>query len=178
MKVEFGVCPNCSEAVLRLGIGDRDVALAALAAVGVREVRRDRFYSGRGSAFLLTDGRLSLPRQWEFGRQVFLSPSPGKWQGAAPGETMACEVMTSGAPDPVLFPFMKRLQDALGLAWDCHDSCYDEWLRRKGAEPPPRHPPLPALPESGWGLALLVPWRRQEAAEAIGAHAPRQATCG
>lgn len=61
---------------------------------------------------------------------------------------------------------MKGLQDALGLAWDCHDSCYDEWLRKQGAEPPPRHPPFPALPESGWGLAVLVPWKRPEALEA------------
>jgi hypothetical protein len=166
MRVEFGVCPNCSEAVLRLGIGDRDVVLAVLAAVGVHEVRRDRFYSGRGTAYLLTDGSLSPPRRWKFGRQVFLTPSPGKWQEAAPGETIACEVMTSADPDPVLFPFMKRLQDALGLAGDCHDSCYNEWLRRQGAEPPRRHPLFPALPESGWGLALLVPWRRREAAEA------------
>lgn len=85
MKVEFGVCPNCSEAVLGPGICDRDVALAALAAVGVREVRRDRFHSGRGTAYLLTDDGLPLPRQ------VYLCPSPEKWQKRAPGELLACE---------------------------------------------------------------------------------------
>lgn len=139
MRVEVGVWANCSEAVLRLGLGDRQVALAALRVLGIREVKKRGYVSTGITVWLLTDGNVALPDCWDFGMQVYLSPDPEEWEAIRKsGEDPVCEVSTSEDPSPVWFPMMKKLQDVLGLDWEYNDpkpeAMYKGWLAM-GAPP-------------------------------------------
>lgn len=188
MRVEIGVWPNCSEAVLRLGLGDRQVALAVLRALGIRELKKRGYASTGITMWLLTDGSVRLPDYWHFGMQVYLSPDPKEWEAIQKGgEDPVCEVSTSEDPSPVWFPMMKNLQGALGLDWEYNDpkpEACKGWLGM-GAPPtdksvekaqwrlaersveegdfspadvPSAARPEPELPVSGWDLALVLPY--------------------
>lgn len=139
MRIEVGVWANCSEAVLRLGLGNRQVALAVLRALGIREVKKRGYLSTGMTMWLLTDGSVALPDRWDFGTQVYLSPDPEEWEDfLRRREDPVCEVSTSENPNPVWFPMMKRLQDGLGLDWEYNDpkpeAMYKGWLAM-GAPP-------------------------------------------
>lgn len=152
MRVEIGVWANCSEAVLRLGLGDRQVALAVLRALGIREVRKRGYLSTGMTMWLLTDGSVALPDCWDFGMQVCLVPDPEEWEDLRrSGEDPVCDVLTSEDPSPVWFPMMKKLQDGLGLDWEYSDikpeAMYKGWLAM-GAPPVDEH-----VEEAVWRLA-------------------------
>lgn len=139
MQIEVGVWANCSEAVLRLGLGDRQVALAVLRTLGISEVEKPGYLRSDKSKWLLTDGSVDLPDHWDFGMQVYLDPDPERWkQVQKDGEKPDCVVSTSEDPRPVWFPMMKKLQDALGLDWEYEDvkpeAMYRGWLAM-GAPP-------------------------------------------
>lgn len=137
MKVEAGVCPNCSEVVLRAGLSVEE-ALARLRAAGIEVVRmREQDFWGReivpldtgGVEELLVDAdNPFLPDTVGHARLRLLQDRAGR-----------AVVVARLSSQEQLFPTMLRIEKVLGGRWrDGENGSVEEYRRWKEAHRTPR----------------------------------------
>lgn len=137
MRAEIGVCPNCSEVVLRVGLSMEE-ALARLWAVGIGVVRmREQDFWGREVVPQDTGGVEELLVDAD---NPFLPDTVGHARlRLAQDRAGRAVVVARLSSQEQLFPTMLKIEKVLGGRWrDGENGSVEEYRRWKRAHRTPR----------------------------------------